>query len=154
MYRKIAAVLMIISFSSSSGAETLLECSQIEDAAKRVACYDKLAGRVEDRMEDKYEGTTAQRVEARKDSIAEEVVGSDETAPELLTLEIKQVFRDRNRRITYLTTDGRLFRRSTGSTISFKAGDKCNLVAGVMGSIFLVREDGRKNKVKELASKK
>lgn len=153
MYRKIAAALLIVSFSSALGAETLLDCSRIEDATDRVACYDKLAGRVEEKLEETYEGTTEERVEARNDSIAEEVVGAKEPAPELLMLEIKKVQRDRNRRIIYLTTDGRAFRRSTGSTITFKAGDKCTMKSGVMGSVFLIREDGRKNKVKELATR-
>lgn len=153
MYKQIAT-LMIISFSASVGAETLMECSQIEDAAERVACYDKVAGRVEKKMEEAYKGTTKQRVEARKESIAEEVVGSDEFVPELLTLEIKEVLLDRNRRITYLTTDGRVFRRSNSAMIRFKVGDKCTLEAGVMGAVFLVREDGSKNKVKELPSKR
>ena len=77
MYTKIAAVLLLMSFSWSAGAETLLECSQIEDAAKRVACYDQLAGRVEEKMEEKHEGTTQQRVEARTESIAEEAMDLD-----------------------------------------------------------------------------
>jgi hypothetical protein len=153
MYKKIAATLIITGFSSIAGAETLLECSRIEDAAERVACYDKVAGRVEEKMEEEYVGTTEQRVEARKDSIAEEVVGDDEPVPELLTLEIKKVIRDRSRRLTYVTTDGRFFRRSPSSMVSFKAGDKCTIKPGVLGSIFLVREDGSKNKVKELSSK-
>lgn len=153
MYKQIA-ILIVISISASVSAETLMECSQIEDAAERVACYDKVAGRVEKKMEEAYEGTTEQRVVARKESIAEEVVGSDEFVPELLTLEIKKVLRDRNRRITYLTTDGRVFRRSNSAMIRFKVGDKCTLEAGVMGAVFLVREDGSKNKVKELPSKR
>ncbi len=153
MYRKITAALMIASLSPSVGADTLLECSQIEDADERVACYDNLAGRVEVKMDDSYEGTTEQRVEARNESITAEIVGSDEPAPELMTMEIKKVLRDRSRRLVYQMTDGRLFKRSSGSSISFKVGDKCTLETGVMGSVFMVREDGKKNKVKELSSK-
>jgi len=144
---------MIISFSSSVGAETLLECSRIEDDEARIACYDGLAGRVEVKIEDSYEGTTEQRVEARNESVVEEVMGSDESVPDFLTLEIKDVIRDKTRRITYRTTDGRLFKRSSGSSISFKVGDKCTLEPGIMGAVFLVREDGKKNKVKELSLK-
>lgn len=153
IYRKITAALLIVSCSASIGAETLLDCSRIEDATDRVACYDKLAGRVEEKLGEPYEGTTEERVEARNDSIAKEVVGAKEPAPELLMLEIKKVQRDRNRRIVYLTTDGRAFRRSEGSRITFKAGDKCTMKSGVMGAVFLVRDDGRKNKVKELATR-
>ena len=153
MYTKIAAVLLLMSFSWSAGAETLLECSQIEDAAKRVACYDQLAGRVEEKMEEKHEGTTQQRVEARTESIAEEVVGIVEQAADVQGLEIKRVVRDRTKRVTYVTTDGRVFSRSSGSRITFRVGDKCELESGVMSALFLVCNNGRKNKVKELATK-
>ena len=155
MCKKIAAILMILSFSSSQGAETLLECSQIEDAAERVACYDRLAGRVEEKMEETYDGTTEERVEKRTESIAEEVVGSAESvaAPEISNLEIKRMVRDRTKRVTYVTTDGRVFQRSSGSRITFRVGNKCELESGVMNSIFLVCNDGRKNKVKERATK-
>ncbi len=153
MYRQITATFLIISISSSAGAETLLECSRIDDDLERIACYDGLAGRVEEKIEDSYEGTTEQRVEARNESVVEEVIGSGESVPDFLTLEIKDVIRDKTGRITYRTTDGRLFRRSSGSSISFRVGDKCTLEAGIMGAVFLVREDGKKNKVKELSSK-
>ena len=153
MRKKIAAILLILSFSASQGAETLLECSQIEDAAERVTCYDQLAGRVEEKMEEKHEGTTAQRVEARTESIAEEVVGVVEQPADIHDLEIKRVVRDRAGRVTYVTTDGRVFQRSSGSRITFRVGDKCELESGVMNSIFLVCNDDQKNKVKELATK-
>ena len=152
MYRQITAAFMIITISTSVGAETLLECSRIEDDVERVACYDGLAGRVEEKIEDSYEGTTEQRVEARNESVAEAVMGSDESVPDFLTLEIKDVIRGQTGRITYRTTDGRLFRRSSGSSVSFSVGDKCTLETGIMSAIFLVREDGKKNKVKELSS--
>lgn len=155
MCKKIAAVLLFLSFSTSQADETLLECSQIEDASERVACYDRLAGRVEEKMEEKREGTTAQRVEARTESIAEEVIGSTESvaAPEVSNLEIKRVIIDRNRRVTYVLVDGRVFRRSSGSRATFKAGTSCKLESGIMKSMFLICDDGRKNKVEELATK-
>lgn len=152
MYRKIAAILLVTFFSCSVSAETLLECSKIEDATERVACYDQLAGRVEEKLEEKYEGTTEQRVEARKIDIAEEVVGSEAAAPELLLLEIANVYRDRNNRVTYRTTDGRYFKRSNSEKFTFKVGDICTLKKGAFSSIYLIREDGLKSKVKELST--
>lgn len=152
-YKQIAATFLIAGFSASVNAETLLECSRIEDTDERVACYDKLAGRVEEKMDEAYSGTTEQRVEARNESIAEEIVGAKEEAPDLLIVEIEKILRDRTNRITYLTTDGRLFKRSPDSRVTFKAGDKCSLRSGVMKSLFLVRDDGKQNKVTELHSK-
>lgn len=127
-----------------------MECSQIKDASKRVACYDKIAGRVEEKMEESQEGTTKEKVQMKNQSIAEEVMGSESPAAKLMTLKIKKILRDRNRRITYVATDGRRFRRSTSANLNFAEGDTLRIDEGVMGSIFLVRGDGRRIKVKEL----
>jgi len=150
VYAKIVVFSSLVWCSSVLGAETLIECSKIEDSSERVACYDKLAGRVEEKMEESYPGTTEQRVEAMKQSITEEVVGDTAKVPEVLTLEIKSVQRDRNRRVTYVTTDGRYFKRSNEAKTTFKVGDKLRIEDGMMGSKFLVRDDGKKNKVSEV----
>lgn len=153
MCKKIIAVLLLVGTSTGANAETLLECSKIEDAEERVECYDKLAGRVEEKMQESYDGTTEERVEKKTESIAEEVVGVVEEAPDIREIEIKKIVRDRARRVTYVTTDGRLFQRNSGSRITFQVGDKCRLESGVMSAVFLVCNEGRKNKVKELATK-
>ncbi len=150
MYTKIVIVVALAWANSALGEETLIECSRIEDPTARVACYDKLAGRVEEKMEKSYSGTTEQRVEAMKQSITEEVVGDTAKAPEILQLEIKSVQRDRNGRVTYVTTDGRYFKRSNDAKTTFEVGDRLVIEEGMMSSRFLVRDDGRKNKVTEV----
>ena len=131
----------------------MLECSRLESEAERLECYDRVAGRVEEKLEEQREGTTEERVEARNEAITEEVVG-DSTAeaavPDLYKVSIKRVQYDRNRRPIYTTDDGRYFKRSSGSRITFRVGDVCTLEEGMMGSTFLVRDDGQKNKVQEL----
>lgn len=153
MYRKITVTLIIAGFCSTATAQTLLECSRIEDSAERIACYDKVAGRVEEKMEETFEGTTEQRIEARQESIADEVVGPDEPVPELLPVDIKRVHRTRSNRFVYETADGRLFQKSSSSRVMFRVGDRCTLEPGLLGSLFLVRDDGKKIKVEELNSK-
>jgi hypothetical protein len=153
MYRKTAAALIIVLFAPIAGAQTMLECAKLESQEDRLACYDEVAGRVEKDLKQTQQGTTQERVEARNEAIAEAVVGqqAEEAVPDLLKLEIQKVIRDSNRRVTYQTTDGRYFQRSTGSKVTFKAGDTCTIEEGVLGATFLVRDDGRKNKVKELS---
>ena len=155
IYRKAAAALIIVAFAPIAGAQTMLECAKLENQEDRLACYDDVAGRVEKDLKESQEGTTKERVEARNEAIAEAVVGerAKEVVPDLLKLEIQRVIRDSNRRVTYQTTDGRYFRRSTGSNVTFKVGDTCTIEEGVLGATFLVRDDGRKNKVKELSVK-
>lgn len=149
MCRKIAIAILLVA-STGANAETLLECSKIEDAAERVACYDRLAGRVEEKMVEPQVGTTEERIEARKQSVAEEVIGDASQAPDIVTLTISRVIWDRNRRVTYLSEDGRLFARSSSETKNFKEGDTVRIEKGMLSAIFLVRDDGMKIKVKEV----
>lgn len=150
MHKKIIVTFVFIQFAPLLTAETLLECSKIEDASVRVTCYDKIAGRIEEKMDQNQEGTTKQIVQKKNQSIAEEIMGNESPAAQLMTFKIKKILRDRNRRITYVTVDGRRFRRSTSATTNFTVGDTLRIEEGFMGAIFLVRDDGRKIKAKEL----
>ncbi len=143
---------MILGFASTASAQSMLECSRLESEQERLDCYDRVAGRVEEKLEEQRVGTTEKRVEARNEAITEEVVGKqpDTAVPDILTVEIEKVLRDRNRRPVYRTTDGRLFRPSSSSRITFEAGERCVIEEGAFGSMFLVSEDGKRNKVKEL----
>lgn len=149
MCRKIAIGILLVT-STAANAETLLECSKIADPEERVACYDRLAGRVEEKMEKPQVGTTQERIEARQQSVAEEVMGDASQAPDIVTLTISRVIRDKTRRVTYLSEDGRLFARSTSETKNFKEGDTVRIEKGMLSAIFLVRDDGMKIKVKEV----
>lgn len=155
LYRKATAALIILASASLANAQTVLECAKLENQEDRLACYDEVAGRVEKKLDEPQQGTTQERVEARNEAIAEAVVGAEteEDVPDLLRLEIETVIRDSNRRVIYKTTDGRYFRRSTASSVTFRAGDVCSIEEGVFSAIFLVRDDGKKNKVKELSVK-
>jgi len=137
----------------SAHGESLMDCAKIDDVDARIACYDRLAGRVEKKLEEEYSGTTEQRVEKRAKEITEEIVGTTVKAPTIMTLQVKTVNRDRTGRITYVTTDGRLFRKVASKPVSFRKGDRLQIEDGVLGSIFLVRDDGMSIKVKELATK-
>lgn len=153
MYTKAAATLILIGFASTAGAQSMLECSQLEDQQERLECYDEVAGRVEEKLEKERTGTTQERVEARNEDVTEEIVGArpSEVVPDILSVEIDKVIHDRTRRVVYKTTDGRYFRRSSSSRITFRVGDNCVIEDGMFGSIFLVRDDGQKNKVEELS---
>jgi len=152
MCKQAIAALIILGIASTANAQSMLECAKLESQEDRLECYDRVAGRVEEKLEEKQPGTTEQRVEARNEAIAEEIVGAkiDETVPDVLELEIARVVRDRNRRVIYQTDDGRYFRRSPDSRITFRQGDRCTIEEGMFGAIFLVRDDGQRNKVKEL----
>ena len=155
IYRKAAAVLILVALAPIASAQSMLECAKLENQADRLACYDEVAGRVEKKLDEPQTGTTQERVEARNEAIAEAVVGAEteDDLPDPLQLEIQKVIRDSNRRVIYQTTDGRYFRRSTGSNVTFRKGDLCTVEEGMLSAVFLVRQDGKKNKVKELSVK-
>ena len=133
----------------------MLECSELENQQERLKCYDEVAGRVEEKLEKERTGTTEERVEARNEEVTEEIVGAkpSEVVPDVMAVEIEKVIRDRARRVVYKTTDGRYFRRSSSSRVTFREGDNCAIDKGMFGSMFLVRDDGQKNKVEELSVK-
>ena len=149
MYRKIALLALLLA-SAGVNAQTLVECSKIADAAERVECYDKVAGRVEKKMVEPQVGSTEERIEARQQAVAEEVIGDASVAPDIVTLKIARVVRDRSRRVTYVSEDGRLFARSSSEMKNFKVGDTVRIESGMLSAIFLVRDDGVKIKVKEV----
>ena len=131
----------------------MLECTKLDNEEERLTCYDNVAGRVEKQLEEERTGTTEERVESRNEAITETIVGEKiegSSAPDLYTVIIKNVQYDRNRRAIYTTDDGRYFRRSSGSRVTLRPGDECTIEEGMMGSVFLVRSDGKRNKVDEL----
>jgi hypothetical protein len=152
--RREIILLALLGISSPALSSTLLECSKIIDPAERVACYDGLAGRVEKKMEEAKEshvGTTEERIQTLNEGIADEVLGEDTPEPEILSLKIKEIVMDkRTGRIIFLAEDGREFARSASSMRKFDVADEVSIERGMLGSMFLVRQDGLRIKVKEL----
>lgn len=151
MCKKAAILISVFLVATNLGARTLMECAEIDDVNERVACYDELAGRVEEKLDKKHAGKTRQRVEAKNRSITEEVVGAEESPERRLTsMQIDRVVRNRNGRVVYVTTDGRMFRKISQIPANFRKNARVRLQDGVFGSSFLVDEDGLKLKVREL----
>ena len=110
--------------------------------------------RRETKMEEAKEshvGTTEERIQTLNEGIADEVLGEDTPEPEILSLKIKKIVMDkRTGRIIFLAEDGREFARSASSMRKFDVADEVSIERGMLGSMFLVRQDGLRIKVKEL----
>ena len=151
MYRKIIlAVILLQASYAFSADDSLLECAKIKDNAQRVACYDKVAGRVQKKLDQEYSGTSTERKQAKDESISNEVVGIKANKTEYKGISITEIRYDRNRRPIYSTNDGRYFRRSSDSPTTFVKGDEVHVKQGMFGSLFLIRDDGLKIKVEEI----
>lgn len=152
--KNLTASLVLLStaiYFNALQAETLSDCSKIESMEERVACYDRLAGRVEQKMEEEYEGTTQQQIEKKNEAISKEILGEEAPQEELMVVEIARVLHDRNKRVIFVTTDGRVFKKSASTASSFSVGDKLRMEKGFLSAVFLVREDGMRIKVQEIS---
>jgi len=152
MYRKVILLILVLQSGYAVAADdtTLLKCSKIKDSAERVACYDKVANKVQQKLNTEYNGTAQERKQAKDESISNEVVGIQANKTEMTGSTITGVTWDRNRRPVYATSDGRFFRRSSDSHSSFSQGDEVHVKQGMFGSLFLIRSDGLKVKVDEI----
>lgn len=150
-FREKSLILFLLMAVPSLGVgQTLLECSKIEDPSARVACYDQVAGRVEEKIQKTDQGATADRIEARQESLAEEIIGDTNISEKILTVTIDRVIRNKIGRVTFITTDGRYFLRAASSRTSWKPGEVLKIESGMLGSMFLVNSEGSKVKVQEV----
>lgn len=151
MRKKTVIPILLLLFAMNAMAKSLMECTEIDDVDERVACYDAVAGRVEKKLDEKHEGSTSERVEAKNRSITEEVVGRDKSPQQQLTImRISELVRTRVGRVIYVTDDGRLFRKVSQVPVNFSEDDRVALREGMFGAPFLVNEEGLALKVREI----
>lgn len=131
-------------------AQDMLSCSKINNDVQRLACYDKVAGRVEEALTKSVQGTAISRIKEREESIQAAVIGDyDVSAQEYEGFVIAKVFLNNQRRPVYVSKDGRVFQQVSGITPMAQVGDQVELEQGMFGSVFLKTSSGARFKVKE-----
>ena len=142
--------LALLLFSFLAHPETFLECSEIEDSAVRLSCYDSVAANLKQSLQKDQKGTTKERQEAKEVAVSVATIGSESVpSPELDTFIIERILSPQRHRYIYLSDDGRRFRKISRDTQNFKVGDTVAIKPGMFGSIFLVKK-ALKIKVKEI----
>ena len=149
VWKKSVGLIGLLLLSTSAMTADIGACAEIESVKKRLACYDDLAGRVQEKIaEVDAKPTSTQEREAIRQEAVAVVIGEK---PEADAFKIKRVYRNRLNRITYIADDGRRFKNQASGTSAFRSGDAVRLKEGFLGAKVLVRTDGLRAKVKEIS---
>ncbi len=145
---KIVLLAILMSVAGGARGASLLDCADIESVEARLACYDELAGRVEEKIsESQAPAVSTQKREVIRQEAAAVAIGQK---PVTDAFTIKRAIRSKIMRMTYIGDDGRRFVDQSTHQVTFRAGDRVRLERGFMGAKILVRSDGLRLKVKEV----
>lgn len=143
-------VSILAAVSVPAAAQDMLSCSKINDDSERLACYDSVAGRVEEALTRDVQGPAVSRIKEREESIQAAVIGNyDVAAQEYEGFTIAKIYLNNQRRPVYVSKDGRVFQQVSGITPLAQVGDDVELEQGMFGSVFLKTSSGTRFKVKE-----
>lgn len=126
--------------------QSLMECSKILDDSKRLACYDAAMMVVEETLELPQKGTEAERIESRDAAVTAVIVGRERSeevrkqAPAQAKFKIAELAFNRRGEMTYVTDDGRRFKKLTQQAGGIRSGDEVYIEGGMFGSLFLICE--------------
>ena len=146
---------------SSVDAKESNRCVLIVDDVKRLSCYDSLF--IDQSIEPKV---------VELDAIKKPVETLKKTESELKDTTIKaaqdaynQIIEDakamvvtkvaegRNKKVYYYMNNDRIFRKNTSRSATFRVDDIVELEGGALGAQFLINQNGKRIKVKEINSK-
>ena len=150
-----------IVLTSSENANETNRCVSIVDDVKRLSCYDSLF--IDQSIEPKV---------VELDAIKKPVETLKKTESELKDATIKaaqdaynQIIEDakamvvtkvaegRNKKVYYYMNNDRIFRKNTSRSATFRVDDIVELEGGALGAQFLINQNGKRIKVKEINSK-
>ena len=138
-----------------AGAQSFMECADIEDDSNCLSCYDSAAAAIKTSLEKPQAGSSEQRQEQRNAEVAAIVFGEEqapeiiEEVPKQITFIIKDVLFTQQRETIFIAEDGRLFKKIADTRVTIKRGERVSIEDGFFGAIFLVTEKGVRIKVKE-----
>ncbi|WP_226702656.1 hypothetical protein [Microbulbifer elongatus] len=123
--------------SADTLSEQLKKCSQFNDDKKRLACFDKLAGNLQQHAEKQF---------------GQEQIQVIEEAPESITATITQATKGAYGKYTFTLDNGQVWRQVESSrTAIWRGGEEIVVERGALGS-FMMRKTtgGRSLRVKRL----
>ncbi|MDB2395332.1 hypothetical protein N9W36_04205 [Porticoccaceae bacterium] len=165
-------LILIISLSLSPlavGAD-LDQCLKISNDRDRLKCYDKLhgfdqsseanIGRLENRTLERPSPVKlgSSQTEGNKDADGATISAAQKAYDTIIansqTLKISNISKSRSGKVYYYTQSGRVFRKNTDRTVTFKRNDSVTLELGFLGSMFMTNQDNIRIKVKEMKVRK
>ncbi len=165
-------LFLIISLSLSPlavGAD-LDQCLKISNDRDRLKCYDKFhgfdqsseanIGQLENRTLERPSPVKlgSSKTEGNKDADGATISAAQKAYDTIIansqTLKISNISKSRSGKVYYYTQSGRVFRKNTDRTVTFKRNDSVTLELGFLGSMFMTNQDNIRIKVKEMKVRK
>ena len=163
-------LLISLGLSPLAVSADLDQCLKISNDRDRLKCYDKYHGFDQSSEPNigRLENRTLERPSPVKlgSSTAEGNRGADgatisaaQKAYDTIiansqTLKISNISKSRSGKVYYYTQSGRVFRKNTDRTVTFKRNDSVTLELGFLGSMFMTNQDNIRIKVKEMKVRK
>ena len=146
---------------SSVDAKESNRCVLIVDDVKRLSCYDSLF--IDQSIELKVVELDAIKkpVEALKKTESELKDATIKAAQDAYNqiiedakaMIVTKVAEGRNKKVYYYMNNDRIFRKNTSRSATFRVDDIVELEGGALGAQFLINQNGKRIKVKEINSK-
>ena len=146
---------------SSVDAKESNRCVLIVDDVKRLSCYDSLF--IDQSIEPKVIelDTIKKPVETLKKTESELEDATIKAAQDAYNqiiedakaMVVTKVAEGRNKKVYYYMNNDRIFRKNTSRSATFRVDDIVELEGGALGAQFLINQNGKRIKVKEINSK-
>ena len=155
-------ILSVYIFSINlANANESNQCISIVDDVKRLSCYDSLF--IDESIEPKVIelGTIKKSVETLKKTESELEDATIKAAQDAYNqviedakaMVVAKVTEGRNKKVYYYMNNDRIFRKNTSRSATFRVDDIVELEGGALGAQFLINQNGKRIKVKEINSK-
>nr|WP_010131427.1 hypothetical protein [Microbulbifer agarilyticus] len=122
-----AMTLLSLPATAATVEEELKQCTEFSDDAKRLACYDKLAGNLQAHVEQRFG-------QEEKRAIAE--------APESITAIIESAQKGAYGKYTFTLDNGQVWRQTDSGRTIWRGGEQVTVERGALGSFFMRKADG------------
>jgi hypothetical protein len=166
-------LLISLGLSSLAVGADLDQCLKISNDRDRLKCYDKYHGfnqsseakidllgeRATEALERPSPIKLGQLKTQDKNSADGATISAAQKAYDTIiansqTLKISNISKSRSGKVYYYTQSGRVFRKNTDRTVTFKRNDSVTLELGFLGSMFMTNQDDIRIKVKEMKVRK
>ena len=152
------ALLVGLLMSLSVQSIEIDHCLKITNSSARLACYDQAFGYRDGTGEQVVskaiitKSAPTERPIAKKVTVTAAQKAYDLVIANSLTMKIVKVSTNKRKNVYYHTDTGRVFRKNTDRTVTFRVNDQVKIEQGFLASQFLINQDGTKIKIKEIKS--
>ena len=150
------ALLVGLLMSLSVQSIEIDHCLKITNSSARLACYDQAFGYRDGTGEQVVskaiitKSAPTERPIAKKVTVSAAQKAYDLVIANSLTMKIVKVSTNKRKNVYYHTDTGRVFRKNTDRTVTFRVNDRVKIEQGFLAAQFLINQNGTKIKIKEI----